>query len=505
MISIRKALISVSSKDGLVPLCQRLVEKQVEIISTSQTYAFLKQNGIPSIPISEYTGFPELIHGRVKTLHPKIFAGILARKVQNELDEIKKFDISKIDLVCVNLYPFEKTSEISDKSEIWQDDIDIGGVSLLRASAKNYQECVTIPDPGYYEDFLQEFENNQGSISEEFSLKMMQITFLKTGQYDLSIAKKFYSITNQEITYQVLKKDLDLRYGENPHQKGAYWNSIQDQSGLIMGCEKIHGKELSYNNILDTALGLELLDEFEESAVVIVKHNNPCGVCESIELYNSYQKAYDCDPVSAYGGVFLFNREVDEKIARHVRTIFAEILCAPSFSEEALAILKEKKNIRLLSRLFPKTPKSEIRTVGDGFLIQEKDNKIADELVVKNGKDLTSEQIADIKFGLKIVKHVKSNAIVVIKNLCTLGICGGQPNRINSTIMSLKQAGEKAKGAVLCSDAYFPFADSLVEASKYGIKIVVEPGGSIRDTEIIDEAKKHDIILVFSGLRHFLH
>ena len=328
---------------------------------------------------------------------------------------------------------------------------------------------------------------------------------MKTGQYDLSIAKKFCSITNHEITYQVLKKDLNLRYGENPHQKGGYWNSIQDQSGLIMGCEKIHGKELSYNNILDTALGLELLDEFEEPAVVIVKHNNPCGVCESDNLFLSYQKAHDCDPVSAYGGVFLFNREVDEKIARHILSIFAEVLCAPSFSKEALTILQEKKNMRLLSRLFPKTTNSEIRTAGNGFLIQEKDTKIADELVVKNGKDLTLDQIADIKFGLKIVKHVKSNAIVVVKHLCTLGICGGQPNRINSTMMSLKQAGEKAQGAVLCSDAFFPFADSLIEASKYGIKIVVEPGGSIRDTEIIDEAKKHDIILVFSGLRHFLH
>jgi phosphoribosylaminoimidazolecarboxamide formyltransferase/IMP cyclohydrolase len=505
MISIKRAIVSVSSKDGLIPLCKALKERNVEILSTSNTHAHLKQNGIPSIPISDYTGFPELIHGRVKTLHPKIFAGILARDSKNEGEEIKKFDIGKIDLVCVNLYPFEKVSEMTEKPELWQDEIDIGGVSLLRASAKNYQECVTLSDPSFYEGFLKELNQGKGTISEEFSLAMMQQTYLKTGQYDLAIAKKFMKVSDKDIAFQVYQKAYDLRYGENPHQSGGYWNPVSDSSGLIMGCEKLHGKELSYNNILDTALGLDLVDEFENPATVIVKHNNPCGVCENQDFNESYKVAYECDSVSAYGGVFLFNREVTKEIASHIHTIFAEIICAPSFSPEALQILQEKKNIRLLKRSHPSFPVTEIRSAGSGVLMQEKDKKLVSEMTVKWGRDLTDQELADVYFGIKIVKHVKSNAIVVVKNQTTMGLCGGQPNRINSTIMSLKQAGEKAKGAVLVSDAYFPFPDSIQEAIKAEIKIVVEPGGSIRDNEIIDEAKKHDIILVFTGLRHFLH
>jgi len=505
MIPIKRAIVSVSSKEGLVELCQLLQSINVEIISTSNTHVFLKQNNIPSIPISDYTGFPEMIHGRVKTLHPKVFAGILARESKQEVEEIQKFDIGKIDLVCVNLYPFEKTSQMTDKPELWQDEIDIGGVSLLRASAKNYQECVTLPDPKYYKEFCEELQKNNGFITEDFSLKMMQNTFLLTGQYDLAIAKKFYSLSNKDITVNVYQKAYHLRYGENPHQSGGYWNPILETDSLVIGCHQIHGKELSYNNILDTALGLELLDEFQDPCSVIVKHNNPCGTSEADTLETAYQNAYACDPVSAYGGVFLFNREVSEKIAEHIHTIFAEIICAPSFSPEALLILEQKKNIRLLKRVQKNSPAIEIRSAGSGVLIQEKDKKLLDEIQIKTGEKLTDKMMEDIIFGLKIVKHVKSNAIVVVKNRITAGICGGQPNRINSTIMSLKQAGEKAKDSILVSDAYFPFPDSIIEASQAGVKIVVEPGGSIRDAEIIAEAKKHDIILVFTGLRHFLH
>lgn len=505
MISIKRAIVSVSSKEGLIPLCSALISKGVEILSTSSTHDHLLKNGIPSVLISDYTGFPELIHGRVKTLHPKIFAGILARNSKKEDQEISLYGIGKIDLVCVNLYPFEKASNTADDPLLWQDEIDIGGVSLLRASAKNYQECVTLSDPIFYSTFLEEFNNDEGVISEEFSLNMMQQTFLKTGQYDLNIATKFFHLSAKEISFQVYQKAYHLRYGENPHQKGAYWNPISDNTELIIGCEKIHGKDLSYNNILDTSLGLELLDEFEKPAVVIVKHNNPCGVCEHDSLNQAYQASYNCDPISAYGGVFLFNREITKEIASHIHTIFAEIICAPSFSPEALQILKEKKNIRLLVRKQSNHPKTEVRSVGNGVLIQEKDKQLVDEIVNKSGRELTDQEISDVYFGIKIVKHVKSNAIVIVKDSTTLGICGGQPNRINSTIMSLKQAGEKASGAVLVSDAYFPFSDSIIEASRSKIKIVVEPGGSIRDPEIIDEAKKHDIILVFTGLRHFLH
>ena len=505
MILVKRAIVSVSSKEGLIPLCKALLDRNVEILATSNTHAFLKQNGIPSVPISEYTGFPELIHGRVKTLHPKIFAGILARESKDEVEEINRFDIGKIDLVCVNLYPFERVSEMTDKPDLWQDEIDIGGVSLLRASAKNYQECITLPDPSFYEGFLQELDQHDGSVTEAFSFLMMQQTYLKTGQYDLNIAKKFMGFDKKEIAFSIYQKVYPLRYGENPHQQGGYWNSIQDNSGLILGSQQLHGKELSYNNILDTSMGLELLDEFEHPASVIVKHNNPCGVCENDDLSVAYRHAYECDSVSAYGGVFLFNRQVTKEIAEHVHTIFAEIICAPSFSEEALAILTGKKNIRLLKRIQPILSESESRSVGNGVLIQEKNKKLMNEIDIKNGKKISESDLIDVSFGLKIVKHVKSNAIVVVKNRTTLGICGGQPNRINSTMMSLKQAGEKANDAVLVSDAFFPFSDSLMEAKKANIKIVVEPGGSIRDSEIIDEAQKNDIILVFTGLRHFLH
>jgi phosphoribosylaminoimidazolecarboxamide formyltransferase/IMP cyclohydrolase len=505
MIKIKRALVSVSSKEGLLPLCQSLQRHEIELISTSNTHLFLKQNGIPSIPISDYTGYPELIHGRVKTLHPKVFAGILAREAKNEIEEIKKYDIGKIDLVCVNLYPFEKASETTDMPELWQDEIDIGGVSLLRASAKNYQECVTLPGPAFYQEFTEEINQNSGSVTEEFSFKMMQETFLKTGQYDLMIAKKFCSVSKKELKTFVFQKTYNLRYGENPHQSGGYWTPIEDKTELILGCSKLHGKDLSYNNILDTALGLELLDEFDNPASVIVKHNNPCGASEQDNITTAYHLAYDCDPVSAYGGVFLFNREVNEQIAEHIHTIFAEIICAPSFSDKALVILMEKKNIRLLKRINHLNPQMEIRSVGNGVLIQDKDNELTKDIDVKCGMELSESDFLDLTFGIKIVKHVKSNAIVVVKNRTTMGICGGQPNRINSTIMSLKQAGEKAKGSILVSDAYFPFSDSIQEASEAGVKIVVEPGGSIRDSEIIAEAKKHDIILVFTGLRHFLH
>lgn len=505
MISIKRAIVSVSSKEGLIPLCKVLFEKKVEILCTTNTHHILKENGISSILISEYTGFPELINGRVKTLHPKIFAGILARESHQETKEIQEYQIGKIDLVCVNLYPFDRASENTDNTEIWQDEIDIGGVSLLRASAKNYQECVTLSDPVFYPLFLEEFTKGEGLISIDFSYHMMQQTFLLTGQYDLKIAKKFLEKEKKDINVLIQQKTYPLRYGENPHQSGAYWNSIHDNSGLILGCQQLHGKDLSYNNILDVSMGLDLSDEFEDPASVIVKHNNPCGVSENLNLAQAYQAAYACDPVSAYGGVFLFNREVTKDIAVHVHSIFAEIVCAPSFSEEALSTLRQKKNIRLLQRVKIDQALEEVRSVGNSFLIQEKDRKLIEKIEVKSGKELEDTDLKDIYFGIKVVKHVKSNAIVIVKNKTTIGICGGQPNRINSTLMSLKQAGAKAIGATLVSDAYFPFSDSLLEAKKAEIKIVVEPGGSIRDPEIIDEAKKNDIILVFTGLRHFLH
>lgn len=505
MINIKRALVSVSSKEKLLDLCQTLRKFDVQIIATSNTYSFLNEKGIEAAHISKYISFPEIINGRVKTLHPKIFGGILARKEKDEIAEINQYGIDKIDLVCVNLYPFEKVSKATDNEPLLLDEIDIGGVALLRASAKNYKETVTIPDPFYYDEVIEELIKNNGSISESLSFKLMKKTFLLTSSYDATIFSKFSSLSGEEIINEFYQKVADLRYGENPHQSASYWKIFPSNNSLILGTEQLSGKELSYNNILDTNSGLTLLDEFEDPACVIVKHNSPCGVAEAENLTEAYLAAYECDPVSAYGGIYLFNREVGIEIAQHLSSLFLEVICAPSFSDEALKILNRKKSLRILKRVFNEDMKIEFRTVRDGILLQDKDNKLFQEIKVMTGEPLQKEIIKEILFGLKVVKHVKSNAIVVTKNRRTFGIGGGQPNRVQSARIALSQAGDNAKNAILISDGFIPFKDTICEAEKFGIKYVVEPGGSIRDIEVIDEAKNKNIILIFTGIRHFLH
>jgi len=505
MIMIKRAIISVSDKNHLLALAKALCSHKVEIIATNRTCLYLSENKIPCTMLADYIGFPEMIHGRVKTLHPKVFAGILARHQYGEIEEITTYGVRKIDLVCVNLYPFQDAIQHSDLEEKWLDEIDIGGVSLLRASAKNYQECVTLSDPSDYPDFINSLNKNNGCVPISYSFECMKRAFLRTSYYDAQIAMQFCNREKEELTVTYLQKNTPLRYGENPHQQAALWTTYPPVSSFPMGLRMIHGKEMSYNNYLDSSMGLQLLDEFDRPASVIVKHNNPCGCAESDNLDEAYERAYACDPVSAYGGIFLFNRPVTESIAKHIHEHFTEVVVAPSFDENALSFLTQKKNIRLLKREEILHPLREVKSLYQSYLIQTPDNKLCSGMEVMTGEVLSPEEIEEIQFGLKVVKHVKSNAIVITNHHTTLGIGSGQPNRINSTKLSLSQAGEEAKGAILCSDAYFPFVDSIQEAAKHGIRIMVEPGGSIRDAEIIDEAKKHDIIIVFTGLRHFLH
>lgn len=505
MIKIKRALISVSSKEKLFDLCKVLKDFKVELIATSNTYSFLKEKGIETTLISKYTSYPELINGRVKTLHPKIFGGILAREEKGEISEVNKYGIEKIDLVCVNLYPFLKVSKESDNEELLLDEIDIGGVALLRAAAKNYKETVPIPDPSFYDEVISELVKNNGFISESLSFKLLKETFLITSSYDTEIYSKFSALSGEDVSFRLYKKVANLRYGENPHQTASYWKPPSLKDSSILGLNQLQGKELSYNNILDVYSGLRLLDEFKECACAIVKHTNPCGVAETEDIVKAYFNAFESDPVSAYGGIFLLNKEVNKEIAEHLNSLFVEVICAPSYSEEAMDLLSRKKSLRILKRVSNDFPEYEFRSVGNDILLQSKDDQLFSEFKVHSYETISKETKEEIIFGLKVVRHVKSNAIIVTKDKKTIGIGCGQPNRVLSAKIALSQAGNKAKGAILTSDGFIPFKDTIEEAAKYGIKYVVEPGGSIRDMEVIDESKKRNIILIFTGIRHFLH
>jgi phosphoribosylaminoimidazolecarboxamide formyltransferase / IMP cyclohydrolase len=507
MIPIRKALISVYDKSNLDELCQVLRRYKVDIIATGSTYTHMKDKGFTAQLISDYTNFPELIHGRVKTLHPKIFGGILARPTHGEIEEIKQHDIDKIDLVVVNLYPFEQRAESTDQEEALCDEVDIGGVSLLRAAAKNFRNTVVLPKPSYYHDFIQSIQTHHGAVPPEFSKSMMKKTFFITSQYDWTIFQKFSSLDGESWQNRVLKKQSQLRYGENPHQNASYWiNPLkEDDSELIMGCKILGGKELSYNNLLDVSAGLSLLDEFKDPMAAIFKHTNPCGVSIAPDINLALEKAFACDPVSAFGGVYFFNREITLPVAQFLSSRFVEIVLAPSFQPEALELLQQKKNLRLLQRIESKTTNEKIHSLYQGVLIQDTDHELYRDLKIVAGTEPKPERLSDLLFGLKVVKHVKSNAIVIVKDNCTLGLGMGQANRVQSVILALQQAGLKAKGAILVSDGYFPFTDSIEQAKSYGIDLIAEPGGSMRDAEVIEAAKANNITLILTGLRHFMH
>lgn len=514
-MKIKRALISVSDKSGIIEFAQELVKMGVEIISTGGTAKALMEAGIKVTGISEVTGFPECLDGRVKTLHPRIHGGLLALRDNTEhMETLERLDIETIDMVIVNLYPFRKTIEKANVSlEEAIENIDIGGPSMLRAGAKNYRFVTVVIDPIDYEIVLYEMKNID-DVTENTKFKLASKVFAHTAHYDTLIASYLWEKAEMEkypdIITMTFEKAQDLRYGENPHQGAAYYKEIKNNSGTIAGAEQLHGKELSFNNINDANAALLALKEFETPAAVAVKHANPCGVGIGDNIYEAYMKSYNADKVSIFGGIVALNREVDEKTAEEVNKIFVEIIIAPSYAEKALEILKKKANIRImkLTNIVCKQSESmDMKKVGGGILIQDSDDYDLDldEIQCVTEKAPSEKELEDLLFAWKVVKHVKSNAIVVAKDGMTLGIGPGQVNRIWAARAAMERAGESSKEAVMASDAFFPFDDVVNAAAEAGIKAIIQPGGSINDQKSIEACNKLGIAMVFTGVRHFRH
>lgn len=509
---MKRALISVSDKTGVVEFAKSLVELGFEVISTGGTKKALEDSAVPVIGIEEVTDFPEMLDGRVKTLHPAIHGGLLARRDDAaHMAAIEAHDIAKIDLVCVNLYPFQETiAKPGVKLGEAIENIDIGGPSMLRSAAKNYAAVTVVVDSADYAPVLAEL-GDHGAVTFETNQRLAAKVFRHTAAYDALIAGYLTEIVGEEFPEKLTltyNKKQDLRYGENPHQQAAFYTEPLGTQNSISEAKQLHGKELSYNNIRDTDAALRIASEFTEPVAVAVKHMNPCGVGVGATPEEAYLKAYEADETSIFGGIVAINREVDAATATHMSQIFLEIIIAPSFSEEAFAILSEKKNIRLLTVPFagPVNAVEKTSVIG-GLLLQDGDavaEDVATYEVVTDAEPTESEWKALVA-QWKIVKHVKSNAIVVGNASQTLGIGAGQMNRIGSALIALNQAGDKAQGAVLASDAFFPMDDTVEAAAKAGIKAIIQPGGSIKDKDSIAMANKYGIAMVLTHVRHFKH
>lgn len=504
----KRALISVSDKTNIVEFAKGLEKHGFEIISTGGTFTYLKNNGVACISIEDVTHFPEILEGRVKTLHPKIHGGLLSKR-GNELHNkhVAENNIEYIDLVCVNLYPFEATVKkegVSEEEII--ENIDIGGPSMLRSAAKNFNDVTVVTDIRDYDRILNELENGGITLATRRSLAIK--VFNTTASYDAAIANYFNKADNlipEKLTLSYTLEDT-LRYGENPHQKAYHYVQDNNESYALQNAVQLHGKEISYNNIQDASAALDILAEFDEIACVAVKHMNPCGVAIGKDVFEAYSRAYDADPVSIFGGIVAVNGVVDKATAEKMHSIFLEIILAVDYDDEALEILTKKKNLRIY-KLGDKNNNHEqqIKSVRGGILVQDFNSELAESYEVVTDKQPTKEQMSDLEFGLKVVKHVKSNAIVVVKNGQTLGIGAGQMNRVGSCKIALEQAGALADGAVLASDAFFPMRDSADLAAEYNIAAIVQPGGSIRDQESIDACNEKGVAMLFSKIRHFKH
>ena len=504
----KRALISVSDKTNIVEFAKGLEKYGFEIISTGGTFTYLKNNGVACISIEDVTHFPEILEGRVKTLHPKIHGGLLSKR-GNELHNkhVAENNIEYIDLVCVNLYPFEATVKkegVSEEEII--ENIDIGGPSMLRSAAKNFNDVTVVTDIRDYDRILNELENGGITLATRRSLAIK--VFNTTASYDAAIANYFNKADNlipEKLTLSYTLEDT-LRYGENPHQKAYHYVQDNNESYALQNAVQLHGKEMSYNNIQDASAALDILAEFDEIACVAVKHMNPWGVAIGKDVFEAYSRAYDADPVSIFGGIVAVNDVVDKATAEKMHSIFLEIILAVDYEDEALEILTKKKNLRIY-KLGDKNNNHEqqIKSVRGGILVQDFNSELAESYEVVTDKQPTKEQMSDLEFGLKIVKHVKSNAIVVVKNGQTLGIGAGQMNRVGSCKIALEQAGALADGAVLASDAFFPMRDSADLAAEYNIAAIVQPGGSIRDQESIDACNEKGVAMLFSKIRHFKH
>ncbi len=515
----KRALISLSDKTGILEFARELNSLGYEIISTGGTAKYLTDNGLPVIPVSDITGFPECLDGRVKTLDPHIHAGILAMRGNAEhMAQLEQLNINTIDIVAVNLYPFKATI-LRDGVTLEEaiENIDIGGPTMIRAAAKNWQDVAVIVDSRDYDTVLRELRAS-GEVARETKLRLAYKVFEHTAAYDALIASYLRNKTNGDafpdaltLTYE---KAQSMRYGENPHQNAAFYREIgRGLEGTLIAAEQLWGKELSYNNIGDAAGALDTLKEFGNAlpCAVAVKHANPCGVGLGNTLPEAYKKAYDSDPTSIFGGIVALNRTVDPETAQELHKIFLEIIIAPDYSPEALEILKSKKNLRLLRLPDIAAPYHagtlDMKKVPGGLLVQDYDTELYDdsEIKVVTSAQPTKEQLTDMRFGMKCVKHVKSNAIVLVRDGMTVGVGPGQTNRVTALELAIKYAGERARGSVLASDAFFPFDDCVEMAAKAGIAAIVQPGGSIRDEDSIAACDKYGIPMVFTGKRHFKH
>ncbi len=516
MAKKKKAFVSVFDKSGIVEFVKELQGLGYEILSTGGTHRALHQAGINVTSVSEITDFPECLDGRVKTLHPKIHAGILAiRDNPDHMRQLEELGIDTIDMVVVNLYPFKATISQPDvKLEDAIENIDIGGPTVLRAASKNWQDIVVVCDIADYDDVLADLKE-KGEVSRDRKFALAAKTFECTAAYDALIAKYLREKSALLSGYPdkltiTLEKQQEMRYGENPHQAAAFYREPLKVDGGLPNAEQLNGKELSFNNINDTAGALDCLREFTEPTIVAVKHANPCGVGTGINIHEAYMKAYECDPVSIYGGIVASNREIDAKTAEEMSKIFLEIVIAPSYTDDALEILKQKKNLRVLklANICAKLPEDayDVKKVQGGMLIQNINTEmLQDELKVVTKKQPTADELKNMEFAFKVVKHVKSNGIVVVKNMGTVGIGPGQTNRVWAAQMAMERSGDRAKNAVMASDAFFPFDDSVEAAVQAGVTAIIQPGGSIRDEDSIKKCDENGIAMVFTGIRHFKH
>lgn len=513
-MAIKRALISVSDKTGLVEFASALAKLGVEIISTGGTKTLLEKSGVPVIGISDVTGFPEIMDGRVKTLHPAVHSGLLAVRDNPEHQaQMKELGLDYIDLVVVNLYPFAET--IAKPNVSYEDaieNIDIGGPTMLRSAAKNHAFVTVVVDAADYGAVLEEIRA-QGDTTLDTRKRLAAKVFRHTAAYDSLISQYLSAQVGETfperytVTYEKIQ---DLRYGENPHQQAAFYRKPLASAGNLTTAEQLHGKELSYNNINDANAALQIVKEFTEPAVVAVKHMNPCGVGIGADIDEAFVKAYEADPTSIFGGIVAANRTIDEPTARRISEIFLEIVLAPDFTPAALEILTKKKNIRLLklgSAMTAAQPEHVLTSVDGGMVVQDRDLRQITEadLKVVTERAPTAEELKQLLFAWKVVKHVKSNAIVLARDNMTVGVGAGQMNRVGSARIAIEQAGVKAQGSVLSSDAFFPMGDTVELAAQAGVTAIIQPGGSIRDQESIDAANKYGIAMVFTNVRHFKH
>ena len=517
MSKIRRALLSVTDKAGIADFARRLAQRGVELVSTGGTARLLREAGLEVRDVSKLTGFPEMLDGRVKTLHPKIAGGVLAiRSNEEHMAALAQHEIAAIDMVVVNLYAFEKVAgRRSVTFEEIIENIDIGGPTMIRAAAKNFQDVAVVTDPGDYDRVASELETNDFQLSGETHWYLAQRAFRLTAAYDRAISAKLDRISPggegdaddsaslPETLDLRVSKTQELRYGENPHQSAALYAS---GPGGIATARKLHGKELSFNNLVDLDAAWQLIQEFERPAAAIIKHTNPCGCAEQASSAEAFQKALECDPVSAFGSVLAFNRVLDSETAKAVSGLFVEAVSAPGYSPEALELLTKKKNLRLLE-VAAEAQGPAIKSISGGYLAQTQD-KLGwnpEQIKVVTERQPSEDELAALEFGWKIVKHVKSNAIVYVRRGQTVGVGAGQMSRVDAARIGADKAALPLEGTVVASDAFFPFPDGVEEIAKHGVTAVVQPGGSKRDQEVIDAANRLGLAMVFTGVRHFRH